>query len=246
MKITCSNTEFNEYLMKLLCDDDKEVINEKNNFCLISNLPLEEDHVKLTCNHLFNYSAIYKEIKNQKKKSYLETQKLSAKQLKCPYCRNIQTGLLMSKPNFPNVYGVNWPPKYQLLPNTCIYTYISGKKKNKCCRKRCAKEYCLLHQKIIQRRSKKFIKKQEIKQHEEQKIQEQQMITSTHNPLFCSYIFKKGKNKGKQCSTKKLYNNSTFCKRHFKNVNKKQTLTWLNNPLFSIHNLPTQQNSIVQ
>ena len=49
--------------------------------------------------HLFNYSAIFKEIKNQKKNpTYLETQKLSTKQIKCPYCRNIQNGLLQSYP----------------------------------------------------------------------------------------------------------------------------------------------------
>jgi hypothetical protein len=39
---------------------------EKNDCCLITNDPLEDDHVRLTCNHSFNYRPLYTHVFNQK------------------------------------------------------------------------------------------------------------------------------------------------------------------------------------
>ena len=147
-----STIEFNNQLMELLCKDvDKEIVN----FCLISDELLETNHIKLSCNHKFNYDSIYNEIRNQKKTTHLETQKLSTNQIKCPYCRKVQRGLLPYRPGYIKINGVNWPPKYQYLPNTCIYKFASGKKKNQPCNKKCSAKYCANHAKIIKNRKSK-------------------------------------------------------------------------------------------
>ena len=48
---------FNELLSK---DSDGE---ENTNICLISGDKLTNDHIKLPCNHSFNYKSLYNEIK---------------------------------------------------------------------------------------------------------------------------------------------------------------------------------------
>ena len=56
---------FNEELMKML----QESYDEDNNdieTCLISGEVLEDNHVKLECNHKFNYKHIYNEVYKQK------------------------------------------------------------------------------------------------------------------------------------------------------------------------------------
>ena len=61
MKI--STSDFNKKLMEMLCQEEEE----EDKYCLISNVELEEDHVKLVCGHKFNYSSIYKEVCSQKR-----------------------------------------------------------------------------------------------------------------------------------------------------------------------------------
>ena len=61
--------DFKKALMDIKLDNSDE-------YCLISNVKLETDHVKLDCGHKFNYKSIFSEVKNQKRYSHLETQKL--------------------------------------------------------------------------------------------------------------------------------------------------------------------------
>jgi hypothetical protein len=80
--------------------------------CLITDEPLTDLSVNLSCGHSFNYVPLYKEVCLQKTgKNYLEISKLSANELKCPYCRKIQRGLLTFHESLemicPKVYGVN-------------------------------------------------------------------------------------------------------------------------------------------
>lgn len=80
--------------------------------CLITDEPLTDLSVSLSCGHSFNYVPLYKEVYLQKTgKNYLEISKLSANELKCPYCRKIQRGLLTFHESLeticPKVYGVN-------------------------------------------------------------------------------------------------------------------------------------------
>ena len=69
-----STTDFNNQLMELLCEEDTQ---DTANYCLISNGLLEEDYIKLACNHKFNYDPIFNEVQNQKKYTSLETQRLA-------------------------------------------------------------------------------------------------------------------------------------------------------------------------
>ena len=53
---------FNQELMKMLLE---EQINDEQT-CLISGSLLEDNHIKLECNHKFNYKHIYNEVHKQK------------------------------------------------------------------------------------------------------------------------------------------------------------------------------------
>lgn len=72
---------------------------DENNKCLISNLPLDETAIELSCGHKFNYLYIYLEALNSKKTSYSQYNigsklKLGINQIRCPYCRTVFDNLL--------------------------------------------------------------------------------------------------------------------------------------------------------
>ena len=158
----CSTNDFNKELLELLCQIDKDSDSDEN-ICLISNTPLTDNSVKLCCGHQFNYNDIYKEIHYQKKQQHnYETQKLYTNQIKCPYCRTVQNGLLPWYEGKNKCVGVNWPPKYQYKPNKCIYEYLSGKRKGNQCSKACIGKYCPNHEKIIKIRLEKQKQKSKI------------------------------------------------------------------------------------
>ena len=51
-----TTSEFNQTLLEMLCDNENEGDNMKEeNICLISKMPLENDPVTLYCKHSFNY-----------------------------------------------------------------------------------------------------------------------------------------------------------------------------------------------
>ena len=234
--------DFQTELLMLLSQDS----NIEDNLCLISNSPLEEQHVKLCCGHKFNYASIFNEIVNQKKKyNHLETQRLSTNEIKCPYCRTVQKGLLPSRLNYDNIHGVNWPKKYQYKANVCSYVFASGKKKGTTCSKKCFGKYCESHEKImLKREQKKLLKEKKLLEKKTEKLQKMldlnmkvakkelpasvvnMVNTIISNPqttppaLTCSYIFKRGKNKGNMCKCKKLYKDG-LCKLHYNQYLKK-------------------------
>ena len=189
MDVTDINT-FNNQLLNMLCACSTE---KTENICLISNEELEENCIKLTCSHKFNYNSIFQEIKNQKRYSNLEVQKIKQHQIKCPYCRSVQNGLLPSREGYDNVIGVNWPKKHQYLPNSCVYEFKSGKRKGEFCGKKCSEKYCTNHLKIMSNRAKK---EQEKLQKKTEKLQKKTEILKENikTGVFpCSYIFKRGK-----------------------------------------------------
>ena len=223
--------DFQKELFELLSTED--TVND--NVCLISNLPLEDTCIKLACGHKFNYDSIFNEIKYQKNPNHLETQKLYTNELKCPYCRTIQKGLLPSRDNFQNLHGVNWPKKYQYMANKCKYTFISGKRKGTSCGKKCFNKYCTAHEKIMIKRETKNLEK------EQEKLLKQ--LTNVKENVnkkcipTCKYVYKRGKKKGTQCSCKKpfippmdLINFPWYCKTHHKQVFKKQHNTITTSP----------------
>ena len=89
-----NNLNFNDLLMLELDKPD-----EDENVCLITNEKLKDNHIEFICKHKFNYNPIFNEICKQKmnfikkkQHNYLEVQKLTKYQMKCPYCRKIQNG----------------------------------------------------------------------------------------------------------------------------------------------------------
>ena len=126
--------------------------NEENNeICLISRNSKDKTHIKLLCNHGFNYVNILNEVINQKKPSNYKN-KLNFNQIKCPYCRNIQDYLLPHIKGFPLVKGVNSPKKYGLYTHKCCYIFKKGKNKDKSCDSPCNGQYCNSHEKIINKK----------------------------------------------------------------------------------------------
>ena len=198
-----------------LCDDE---------LCLISNLPLDDNPIELSCTHKFNYNSIFNEVKYQKTHSHhLETQKLSHIEIKCPYCRTIQKGLLPCRTNYENITGVNWPKKYQYKSNICGYTFLSGKRKGVTCGKKCLSKHCEAHTKILESREAKKVLKEKKKQSTNKCIA---------TPNMCKYIFTKGKKKNIQCTCKKIYKEGV-CKSHYKQCKTKveQINNLMNTPL---------------
>ena len=99
---------FYEELYKSL---DQPTIETNEDLCLITNSPLTENWVQLECKHKFNYIPLYNDILIHKKTfNRLERRILKSSEIRCPYCRNIQTTLL---PNYEmvgvkQVHGVNF------------------------------------------------------------------------------------------------------------------------------------------
>ena len=86
-------------------DDDGVEVPKTDNLCLITNTPLEENHIKLLCNHRFNYIPLYNDLCKQQKNG---TESYHKKNLiKCPYCRSLHEYILPFNENVEPVYGVN-------------------------------------------------------------------------------------------------------------------------------------------
>ena len=78
--------------------------------CLITQEPLKENHVTLNCNHSFNYLPLYKDVKNFKQKFVsMDTTNLKKTQIRCPYCRKVQDGLLpyVEMKGVEKIHGIN-------------------------------------------------------------------------------------------------------------------------------------------
>jgi hypothetical protein len=104
------NIDFYSELYKSLDNNDN---NEDTNLCLITDQPLVEYFVQLQCGHKFNYAPLFLDIKNHKQKfNGLEgsSSKLHGDEIRCPYCRNKQKGVLpyYEELGIPKVHGVNY------------------------------------------------------------------------------------------------------------------------------------------
>lgn len=183
---------FNQLLAKAV-SEESEIENE--DICFITNEKLEENYIKLPCNHTFNYISLYNELINQKNNwtkikniSHLESHKLRAYQMKCPYCRTIYDGILP----YVNIEGVkrmkyvNSPNNKCIKLNTCNYVFKKGKRKDEKCGKNCINEYCESHKKLINK----------------------------HKCLaVCKHKLLRGKRKGELCG-KKCSKSNNYCRNH--------------------------------
>ena len=200
---------FNEELYKALNNEKKE-----ENICLISHSQLEKFHIVLDCKHSFNYIPLYNEVINQKlgSSSNIEYKRLNVSEIKCPYCRNIQEGILPSYPfvkthNISKKYSVNTPEKYVKKKNKCNVIIQSGKRKGEKCNKSCYFEKCKYH-------LNKEINTEENKEPNKK-------ISRIRRDEKCNAILQSGKNKGKCCNNKAkyTYNNKKYCGVHYKKLN---------------------------
>lgn len=184
--------KFNAELFKMLCEEKSEDENE----CLITSEPLEEDSIELVCKHRFNYKPLFSEISRQKIYNKLEVTHLKPREIKCPYCRTIQNGLIPPSTNYPELlkFGVNQPIKHVFKGNKCSSILKSGKRKGDKCNKPCYGKYCKYHNNI----NKTII---------------------TENITTCDYVIKRGKRKGQLCNIKCTKENNIKnkkCSKHLK------------------------------
>ena len=217
---------------------EEEII--QDDICLITQNPLDKNHIILDCGHKFNYDAIFNDIINHKTKfNKLEKQFLNTNEIRCPYCRNIQDKLLPSNNLFPKIHGVNYFDDYIYLLNIfknynnnwikgkCMYfNEINHPESSNCCMnsnvmyiKTFKLFLCNQHKNIYIKnyltsyeKDKKDKEKKEKLLLKEQKIKELKEIKNAIP--CCSSITKLGK----QCSFKS--GKEGLCIRHYKLLNK--------------------------
>ena len=97
--------------------------------CLITGTPLF-DECTLNCNHSYNYDSIFTEVYNQKiNPKFKNDIFLKDNELKCPYCRKIQRGLLPEREKIFRVTTIN--KDYAIDPNIvptveCLKKFKAG------------------------------------------------------------------------------------------------------------------------
>ena len=208
------NINFYDELNKTDTDDDE---NNNEPLCLLTNLPLDKNSIKLPCNHEFNFVPLYKEVVQQKTRtisSHLNTDKLAFNQIKCPYCRQKMDSLLphvrLNK-EMCFISGVNTPEKMCMDFHTCNYLFKSGKNKDNCCPKPAYIDvegcYCSTHHAYaLKQKMKKSSKPTTTNAKKPIKI-------STKKPI-CNAVLTTGKRVGQVCGSKIKCKTDSFCKRH--------------------------------
>lgn len=144
-----NDNEMIELFKKCMNDDIQD--NNEDNICLISGEKLTNDKIKLLCGHSFNYLPLFNDVFKQKRiVNHREIVRIPYKCIKCPYCRSINNCLLPYKEHIikEKIDGVNYPEKYSLKPNLCLYVFKSGKKKGTQCISKCSDKFCNQHKTI--------------------------------------------------------------------------------------------------
>jgi hypothetical protein len=227
------NINFYEELNKSMNNND--II---ENFCLITNNPLENNHVTLECGHSFNYLPLCYQIFSQKfgLSNFKDIKQINIREnIECPYCRQVQPKLISYLPeeNFKLAYGIHSNDvnhKILLHNNEFVYAntimYSLGKChfiENDCiCPNLNVLQFAPLNQTFCHKhynKSKKlYYKNQKIVEKENSKKQKLIMKDQMKEQMkkekkeICNCILKSGKNKGTQCRNKVFQEN--VCKRH--------------------------------
>ena len=198
-----------DFYAELNKDSDDESTDE--NTCLLTNLPLDKNSIKLPCSHEFNFYPLYKEVYRQKtwsSTSHLNIDKLKFHQIKCPYCRQKHDFLLphirLNK-DMRYCSGVNSPEKFCMEFHTCEYVFKSGKNKGNTCSKSAyygeTSCYCLTHHNSASKKMTTSVKSK--------KTNNNDGYVKT-----CGAILKSGKRVGHECGAKISDETNHFCKRH--------------------------------
>ena len=182
---------------------ENELVSESDNICLISQQLLNDTKTTLMCGHSFNYKPLFNEVYNQKyHKVKTEIQCVLRNQIKCPYCRKIQKGILPHMEGFGRVKYVNSPQSMVMMCNTCAYTFKSGKRKGQTCHKRCVSKYCSKCTYYMKRRK---LVNATINEIVSSQVNIVAKTFQTQSPL-CSATIKTGLRKGLNCRHPAKYN----------------------------------------
>ena len=129
-------TKCNSILFKQLMEEDDhatldEPVTLEQTVCLISNEKLEDNSIKLRCNHEFNYLPLYNEVVYQKTKKIQDNSLLKINQIKCPYCRNVGEALLPCYKYYSvkPVRGVTYPEEHSMKFHECQHINVKNGKK---------------------------------------------------------------------------------------------------------------------
>ncbi len=193
-----------DFYQSLQQDDDVDY--NDTNKCLITHEPLDPTSaVTLECHHTFNYLPLYQYVLTSKtiKFTNLESTRLKAGQLKCPFCRHVQNTLLPAPPpgiDAKVIHGVNILEYSSIMTGNCSYMMDPRKK----CTStsvylsyRDNKTYCFHHRHIM---TKKWEK-------ENHKLQTPK----------CKYVFVRGVHQGTLCGKTVTKNiDCGLCVYHFK------------------------------
>lgn len=144
-------------------------VSESENVCLISNKPLENNYIELSCKHCFNYMPLYNEIIYQKVKKKMDNRKLKFDEIKCPYCRTITEKLLPYYKYYDvkQIKYVNSPINFCMKCYSCEYKNKNG---SLCNNSACKTEYGIFCNKHL-----KYTKSEE------------EILSNLNNDIYKSY-----------------------------------------------------------
>tara|TARA_B100000482_G_C12534457_1_gene269775 strand:+ start:141 stop:776 length:636 start_codon:yes stop_codon:yes gene_type:complete len=131
-----SNSNYNINLFKKLLNETIEDKDKDKEICLITNEKLEDNNIKLSCGHKFNYEALYNEVVYQKTKKLLDNKNLKINEIKCPYCRTITDNLLPFYKYYSvkSIRGVTHPEEYSIKLFECVHIKNGKKCTNSACK----------------------------------------------------------------------------------------------------------------
>ena len=109
----------------------------QNDYCSISNKPLESNYITLDCSHSFNYVPLYKEITYQKTYRHMDNRYLAYDQIRCPLCRKITNKLIpyFSYYDIPSIRQVSLPLSKCIKLYEC--SHVNKKTNIQCCKSAC-------------------------------------------------------------------------------------------------------------
>lgn len=204
--------------------DDKD----ETNICLITCEQLMDKYITLNCGHKFNYIPLYKDIFNHKQKfNSMESRSnhLKLDELRCPYCRKKQVGILPYYEEFglEKINGVNiiYESKniynYSFVNKYCVFIMNESEKEElkngetfipKICNynKMVKLEndfkdnpwYCGIHKKIIIAKEKKLQKEKEKQEKEKEKQEKKKEKQEIEKLLKLELKLKKEKKVNKE------------------------------------------------
>jgi len=118
---------------------------EQSDVCLLTGEKLGPNHVRMPCNHMFNYTGLVKELIALRTPNQYCSYRLPPKTLICPYCRQVSEGLLLhidSEAGDTPIKNITTCTAARAIPHRqCEHVFKSGTSKGKNCQSKHA-YYC--------------------------------------------------------------------------------------------------------